>query len=130
MSRDYQPHKNNPYILPRSLYLMTLAFIRDHHRKKEEYKALCEKSPPPADGLPRGSATGNPTEHLGLRRLELSIAISAVEDALQSIPEEYRKGVYANIVLYQRYPDDAEPRTYRRYKAKFIYKVAKNMFWT
>ena len=101
MSRDYQPHKNNPYILPRSLYLMTLAFIR-----------------------------GNPTEHLGLRRMELSIAISAVEDALQSIPEEYRKGVYANIVLYQRYPDDAEPRTYRRYKAKFIYKVAKNMFWT
>lgn len=108
---------------------MTLAFIRDHHRKKEEYKAICEMSPPPADGLPRGSATGNPTERLGIRRMELSNAIDAVEAALQAIPEEYRKGVYANIVLYQRYPDDANPRTYRRYKAKFVYKVAEKMFW-
>lgn len=129
MSRDYQPIKNNPYYLPRPLYRMTLAFIRDHHRKKEEYKAICEMSPPPADGLPRGSATGNPTERLGIRRMELSNAIDAVEAALQAIPEEYRKGVYANIVLFQRYPDDANPRTYRRYKAKFVYKVAEKMFW-
>jgi hypothetical protein len=129
MSRDYQPIKNNPYYLPRPLYKMSLAFIRDHHRMKEEYKAICEMSPPPADGLPRGSATGNPTERLGIRRMELSNAIDAVEAALQAIPEEYRKGVYANIVLFQRYPDDANPRTYRRYKAKFVYKVAEKMFW-
>lgn len=129
MPRDYQPQKNNPYYLPKPLYRMTLAFIRDHSRKKEEYKALCEKSPPPADGLPRGSATGNPTERIGIMRSELSFAIMSVERALQTIPEEYRKGVYANIVLFQRYPDDAEPRTYRRYKAKFIHNVAKNMFW-
>lgn len=129
MSRDYQPIKNNPYYLPKPLYRMTLAFIRDHQRKQEEYRTICDMSPPPADGLPRGSASGNPTERLGIRRMELSTAIDAVEAALLAIPEEYRKGVYQNIVSFKRYPDDANPRTYRRHKAKFVYKVAEKMFW-
>ena len=108
---------------------MTLAFIRDHERKRSEYSALAVESPPPPDGLPRGTASGNPTERSGIRRAELWMAISAVEDALGTIPEEYRKGVWRNIVYYRRYPDDADPSTYRRYKQKFIHQVAHNMFW-
>ena len=130
MSRDYQPKKNNPYLLPQPLYRMTLAFIRDHERKRSEYGSLADASPPPPDGLPHGSASGNPTQRIGIRRAELWIAISAVEDALGTVPEEYRKGVWQNIVYYRRYPDDADPSTYRRYKQKFIYQVAHNMFWT
>lgn len=108
---------------------MTLAFIRDHNRKVEEYKSIGETSPPPPDGMPRGSATGNPTQRDGVRRAELRVAIDAVNDALTTIPEEYRKGVWDNIVEYKRYPDDAGPRTYRTYKQRFIYHVAHNMFW-
>ena len=129
MTRDYQPQKNNPYLLPQPLYRMTLAFIRDHERKLSEYRDLADDSPPPPDGQPRGSATSNPTERAGIRRAELWIAISGVEDALATIPKEYQKGVWENIVLYKRYPDDANPKTYRRYKARFIYKVAENMLW-
>ena len=129
MPRDYQPKKNNPYLLPQPLYRMTLAFIRDHDRKRSEYKELAEVSPPPPDGQPRGSATGNPTERAGTRRAELWIAISAVEDALGSIPPEYQMGVWLNIVQYKRYPDDASPSTYKRYKQKFIHRVAHNMLW-
>lgn len=129
MSRDYQPQKNNPYRLPKPLYKMTLAFIRDHRRKVEEYRNLCEMSPAPPDGLPRGFAIGSPTERLGIRRSELSIAIDAVDAALQAIPEEYRKGVWESIVYYRRFPDDAARSTYSRHKQRFIYHVALNMFW-
>ena len=129
MPRDYQPQKNNPYLLPQPLYRMTLAFIRDHERKRSTYEELATASPPPPDGLPRGTAVGNPTERSGLRRFELWLAISAVEDALLTIPAEYRDGVYRNIVYYRRYPDDAAPSTYKRYKQKFIHQVAHNMFW-
>ena len=110
--RDYQPYKNNKYLLPKPLYRMTLAFIRDHKRKVAEYENLIEKSPPPPDGQPRGSATGDPTERDGIRRAELKSAIDAVDKALELIPEEYRKGVWLNITQYKRYPDDAAPRTY------------------
>lgn len=129
MPRDYQPQKNNPYLLPQPLYRMTLAFIRDHERKRSAYEELATASPPPPDGMPRGTATGNPTERSGMRRFELWIAISAVDDALGSIPPEYQKGVWENIVLFRRYPDDASPSTYKRYKQKFIHQVAHNMLW-
>ena len=129
MSRDYQPLKNNPYLLPKPLYRMTLAFIRDHERKVSVYNRIGTESPAPSDGQPRGSGTGKPTERDGIRRAELREAIAAVESALQILPEEYRKGVWENITKYRRYPDDAEPRTYRTYKQRFIYHVARNMFW-
>ena len=129
MTRDYQPQKNNPYLLPQPLYRMTLAFIRDYDRKRSEYNELAQVSPPPPDGQPRGSTSGNPTQRAGIRRAELWIAISAVEEALGSIPPEYQMGVWENIVLYRRYPDDASPSTYKRYKQKFIHQVAHNMLW-
>lgn len=127
--RDYQPYKNNKYLLPQPLYRQTLAFIRDYNRKCAEYNSIVEESPPPPDGMPRGSQTGNPTERDGIRRAELHDGIKAIENALASIPEEYRKGVWDNVMDYKRYPDDADPRTYRRYKQRFIFYVAHNMFW-
>ena len=128
MSRDYQAKKNNPYYLQRPLYRMTLAFIRDHDRKIAEYNALAEASPPPSEGV-RSFAAGSPTERAGIRRAEMRVAIDAVNEALAIVPPEYQKGVWENIVRYKRYPDDADPRTYRTYKQRFIYKVAEKMYW-
>ena len=129
MSRDYQATKNNPYYLQRPLYRMTLAFIRDHERKVEAYNALAEASPPPSEGQVRGFASGSPTERAGIQRAEMRVAIDAVNDALALVPEEYRSGVWENVVHFKRYPDDAAARTYRTYKQRFIYFVAHNMFW-
>ena len=129
MSRDYQAKLNNPYLLPQPLYRMTLAFIRDYPRKLSEYNNICEESPAPPDGQPKGTLTGDPTERAGLRRAKLHDSIKAVDQALALLPEEYRKGVWNNIIHYKRYPDDADPRTYRRYKQMFIYHVAKNNYW-
>ena len=127
--RDYQPQKNNQYLLPYSLYRKTLAFIRDYERMRLEYTHIGQESPPPPDGMPRGSSSGNPTERNGIRRAELHDSIKAIEDALDMLPEEYRKGVWRNIIEYKRYPKDADVRTYSRYKQRFIYHVAHNLFW-
>lgn len=127
--RDYQPYKNNKYLLPQPLYRQTLAFIRDYNRKLAEYNSIVEESPPPPDGMPRGSQKGNPTERDGIRRAELHDGIKAIENALASIPEEYRQGVWDNVMDYKRYPDDSGVATYKRYKQRFIYHVAHNMFW-
>ena len=34
-----------------------------------------------------------------------------------------------NIIYDARYPDDADRRTYGRWKARFVYHVARNMGW-
>ena len=127
--RDYLPNKNNEYLLPRTLYRLTLALIRDYERRDEEYNSIAEESPPPPDGQPKGTKSGNPTERNGIRCAEKSDAIKAIDDALGMIPEEYREGVWYSITQNRRYPDDADPRTYSRYKQKFIYLVAHKMFW-
>ena len=127
--RDYQPKKNNKYLLPKSLYIATLAFIRDHERKLEEYEMIVQETKRRSDGMPRGSGKSSPTERDGIRMAELKDSIDAVERALADIPEEYRKGIWENIVRAKRYPDDADRSTYARHKQKFIFSVAANLFW-
>lgn len=127
--RDYQAQKNNPYYLERTLYRATLAVIRDYDRLRMEYKAILEESPAPPDGMPRGTRVSDPTGRTAIRREEISKKLDAVEEALQVVPKEYRKGVWNSIVNYSRYPKDADKSTYWRYKARFVYHVAKNLYW-
>ena len=51
--------------------------------------------------------------------------VEAVEKAMDKIPEFYREPIYNNIISGDRYPTGADERTFRRYKQKFIYYVAK-----
>lgn len=126
--RDYQPIKNNPYILPHALYMQVVWLIRDYDRMREEYESSLEKSPAPHDGQPRSGSNVDSTQQKALTRVNLWTKIEAVDQALNTVPEEYQQGVWNNVVYRVRYPDDAEPRTYRRYKSKFIYMVAKICF--
>lgn len=127
--RDYQPEKHNEYYLDKTLYRSTLAVIRDYDRLRMEYKAILEESPAPPDGMPRGTKVSDPTGRTAIRREEISKKLDAVEEAIKVVPKEYRLGVWNAIVNYSRYPRDADKSTYWRYKAKFVYHVAKNLYW-
>ena len=62
-----------------------------------------------------------------MKRADLARNLEAIENALDSIPEEYRRGVWNNVVFRSRYPMDAGQATYRRWRARFLYRTAKNM---
>lgn len=123
--RDYQRHKNNKYQLPNAVYHQTLWIIRDYERVVEKMEAIIVESPSPADGMPRGGSNG-----MGevIRKVEKREAYlrktTAIEKAMDRIPEEYRKGIYENITQHKAYPQDADRSTYARNKSKFIYHVA------
>lgn len=51
----------------------------------------------------------------------------AVDGALHAIPAEYRKGVWDNVIRQAPYPSDAGEATYKRWRCRFIYNVAKNL---
>lgn len=123
--RNYQRQKNNPYKLPHNLYMRMLYLVRDYERiKSERADILC--SSPAHDGQPH-TGLGNPTETKGIKLAMLDDECSAVERAIESIPPEYRKGVLRSINDNERYPITASESTFRKYKYKLTYNLAKNL---
>lgn len=126
--RNYQRKKNNPYLLPHNLYMRTVYLIKDYDRLKQREKELREIYPGLSfDNSPKAknkfsSALEKNVEEL----IEISTEIKAIEDALDSIPPFFRKPVMDNIKSGCRYPLGADERTFRRYKQRFIYEVAKH----
>ena len=121
--RNYQRQKNNPYKLPHNLYMRMLYLVRDYERIRSEREDILAASPVP-DGIPH-SGTGNPTESKGIKLAELADNCKAVEAAIAIVPPEYRKGVWDNICYRSPYPVDAGEATYKRWRCRFIYEVAK-----
>ena len=123
--RNYQCKKNNPYMLPHNLYMRMLYLVRDYERIRSEREDILSASPVP-DGIPH-SGNGNPTEQKAIKMAELDSTCSAVEKALDIVPYEYRKAVWNNICYKSPYPINAGEATYKRWRCRFIYEVAKNL---
>ena len=124
MSRDYQRKLNNKYRLPREVYHLTLWQIRDYDRMKDEADAILEESPPPPNGQPKGQKQGDEVASKAARREEYLRKTRAIEDALDLVPPEYRRGVWKSVVYYDPFPIDADRTTYARWKSKFVYECA------
>lgn len=125
MSKVYQP-KTEKWI-PHNLYMQIIYIIRDYDRLKASIDDKILESPPPPDGMPRGSGTGDPTANRA-RKLELLMEqIRGIENAIRCIPEEYRQPILDNIKNYTRFPDYADRKTWSRWKGALIRKVGENL---
>lgn len=112
------------YLLPRDEYMKTLWHIRGYRRYLDDYQAILDGSPAPADGQPRGSGTSDPTYLKAEKLAEVSVLIRPVEAAMEYIPPEYREGLLRAIIERERYPDYADLSTWKRWRQRFIYHVA------
>lgn len=127
--RDYQPHKNNPYWLPPTLYRRVLSTVRDYDRMVEEYKELFHETAT-GDGQPRSSLPGDPVERKVERMDALWQGIRAIEMALIRVPSEYRQGVLQNIQS-GGWPVNvpAHYKTWLYWRKRFLFFVAENLKW-
>lgn len=124
--RDYYSKNSD---MPEDLYRQTLWMIKGYDRMKTEYDNAIWDSPEPPDGQPRGGNTGDPTSREGLKRAELFRKLQAIEQAKLSLPEDYRDGVWNNVLYKTPYPKSAHRKTWWQYKTAFILRVARNMYW-
>ena len=118
-------YSRKKYKLPKEVYMQTLWAIRDYPRLKEEYDSLFGRAPI-MDGQPKGTTPGDPTGSIAIKSAELSSKIAAVEKALNRIPEEYREGVMNSIVYRADYPDYAHDNTWKTWRQRFVFYVARN----
>lgn len=127
--RDYQRTKNNPYYLEQSTYKLTLAFIRTYPTLRETLVDTIEESPPPPDGMPRGTGTGDSTASKATRIEPLHDDITIIDNALKIIPEEYRQAILDSIINYKPYPLWADRSTFWRWKQRFVFEVYEKKYW-
>mgnify|MGYP000848633317 FL=1 len=125
--RDYQRTKNNKYVLPQTVYLQAIYKIRDYDRMVLELERALESSPEPSDGMPKGTGTSNPTERAVIKRSKYLNDVAVIDKCFNTVPNEYKKGVWNNIVFRERFPNDAARSTYGNYKALFVFEVAKEL---
>ncbi len=123
--REYQVKRNNPFWLPKAVYYQALYAVRDYDRLCEEYRDILNGSAPSADGQPRGTKIGDPTEQKAERLLEVSEKLDAIERALNQLPEEYRMIVFNNVRYQRPYPYTAGVSTWSRWRRRFLFYVAK-----
>ncbi len=127
MPRHYQRTKNNPYSLPHNLYMRVLYVIRDYDRMKEEQRNLLHPASPEALILSARGKPGDPTASKAVKLAMMSRETEAIDGAMRKIPEEYRRGVWRNVVLACPFPLDADTSTYSRWRQRFIYHVAQQL---
>lgn len=114
----------NNYLLPHELYMETLWHIRGYRRLLAEYNAVVVESPPPPDGLPKGNGTGDPVFAKAAKLEKLHEEIYPIEEALKMIPQEYRAGIFTNILDRVPYPDYANIKTWKLWRQRYVYNVA------
>ena len=104
-----------------------------------EREAILEGSASPADGMPRGNSTGNPTESKGIRLIESTAMLSmqkiirAVDNATKRLTPLHNQ-VFCKCYLEKRndrYKMSDELHvsyeTFNRYKNAIVYEVAKEL---
>ena len=120
--RDYQPKKSK-YVLPKPVYHQAIWIARDYNRWVEELQEI-DKKDTDVNSYIKSNVPGNPIETMYLKKESYLDNINKMEQAVETIPEEYRKGVWNNVVNYKAFPLDADRTTYSRYKSKLIKEIA------
>lgn len=126
--RDYQRTKNNKYILPSAVYHQTIWIIRDYYRMKQEASDILTESSAATDGMPHSANSPiDVVTRKAIKREKLIEKTTAIEAALSSIPSEYQKPIWKNILYGIPFPSNADRSTYGRNKAKFIASTAERL---
>lgn len=113
-------------LIQREIYFQTIWFIRRYWDLQDEYDSILNES---GSGHGRGSGIGNPTAVKAERLDKLYDDINAIEKALKTIPEDYQKGILIHIIARKKYPNNANPKTYKKWQQRFIIQVAYNKHW-
>lgn len=126
--KDYQPKKSK-YLMPQDAYNTTLWIIRGYYRFVDliKYEADTRGAIRYDKDNIQSSNDVDITFKAAVKIADSREKVRAIDSALSDIPEEYRRGIWENILYHNRYPHDAAERTYKTYRARFIYSVAYNL---
>ena len=125
--KEYQRKGDGRYVLPQDVYMRTVWAVRSYPRLLRERRDLLGVTTGAIDGMPRAKATVSSTERTAERLERITAQIDAIEQALDEIPPEYRRGVLGQLLGRCGWPPDASRSTYGRWKSRFLYAAAQRL---
>lgn len=117
--------------MPPTAYNRTISTIRDYPRMVYELEQLkrdagCLKGTN-YDAMPKGSSGGSGLDAKIAEIVDLEREVQKMQDIIDTIPEEFRKGIMDNIIYRVGFPHIPSRATWYREKSKFILRFAKEM---
>lgn len=141
MPRNYQVQ--GPHRLDHELYMRMFWLMRDYKRLQARKTRILYGSPPPPDGMPKGSGTSNTTQHKAITLAAIDTDIRAIDEVIWDLKCKYAKtctgeqfdpyGAYMDYGLFCYYRSrklaDRAPtrKTWQRYRNEFLYLLAKKL---
>ncbi len=123
--KEYQIVHDKEFVLPREVYHQCIWIVRDMGRMESELNRMSGMIVRDGTG---GNAyqDGTPAE---IKAAEMyRLRLNAIKQALLEIPKEYRAGVLNSIVNRgSTYSDLAHENTWKRWKQRFVFYLAKNL---
>lgn len=142
--KQYQRKRKNDYYLPHDVYMQVRYKLSGYERLKKERIEIYNASPPPPDGLPKGSQRSNPTQHKAILLANIDNEIKIIEQCCLEMKQVYaerilpgfdplkafRSYAYFNLMLIRADVDDEGPtkRAWSYYKSIFSYKMAHYLY--
>ncbi|MGC2872254.1 hypothetical protein ACPW7J_06025 [Ihubacter sp. rT4E-8] len=131
MSREWQQKRYKQFVLPDAVYFQCIWAVRDLYRMEQRIEDLqvaldSENTNSVSDcGFCYGGDSAcNQTEKAELDALKQRT--SAIREALDVVPEEYRSRILSNIIL--RTSSSTYPgKMWKYWKQRFLYIVAKKL---
>lgn len=124
----YQPKSSELTVYERK---MAVALVQGYDQIQKELDDMIQNSII-MDGQPKGNLTGDPTGAAVLRREKKRTKIEAIDNALLTIPPEYRKTVFLWVksgLTLEECGGHAHRNTFSHWKEVFLKEVAVNMGW-
>lgn len=115
---------------------LTIQLIRAYDRLKERADDLLALGVGiNMDPQPKGTSTGDPTASAAVQREKVVADLTAIEDGINTVPEEYRDVIWKWVKdcrpLYTIDGSEfASERTWYEYKRRFVTSVARRKGWT
>lgn len=129
--KDYQQKRMKEFVLPETVYRQALWAAKDLPRMKNRVKELQEKLDAVSSQIVRESRTigaySDRTGNMAADMASLSSRIKAIEEALASVPEKYRRGIENKLFKGLDFGDDYHPNTWRKWQQVYLYNVAVNL---
>lgn len=117
--------------MPPTAYNRTISTIRDYPRMVYELEQMkrdvvCLKIAN-YDGMPKGTSSGSGLETKIAEMTDLEREVMKMQSIIETIPEEFRKGIMNNIIHRMGFPHIPSRATWYREKSKFVLRFAKEM---